>query len=505
MTISNTSEGLWKWSSHDSKPSVLDTGIFHCVQHFSIEKSADQDLIVSTSFGRDGARKKTLNLDIFGSFSEGSSTVEGDFKLLSYKIGSGTQSVSANQVFANIIYEPSLATKLFLNNGTIETSSVIYDPISPRQILHKSDNKFNQKIVVTDLEFTSNEIKDAKLNITFHYPNNEQNPLTINDVEWKDWNKLVDANRSLFSYPDWNIKLVENANMPKSLFGQSAEGFDEILSVDRFGIIEKIELKDFEWSRPEFGINEEKTALTISVDYPIDLSEYRIDSDRKLTLEIDGFNNSFVDDIRKFVKARIWRIEETKNVTLELGDNKFRIEMLSNTTELTVSKSSIEANTAPIQVRLFGQWNPLKNEPKKETDSESLVEGGSGFTTPASSGLIQPFQPFQPSEFALPFTGFGGFAPPFQKPESSNQSPSDSEAPAESGCENQEASKGPIWVGGGKPPAGMIVDKGAPKVKIGKSVSQIKKEGRKLRREMRRQRKQERKDKKRKNRKGGEK
>ena len=494
MTISNTSDGLWKWSSHDSKPSVLDTGIFHCVQHFSIEKSADQDLIVSTSFGRDGARKKMLNLDIFGSFTGGSSTVEGNFKLLSHNIGSGTQSVSANQVFANIIHEPSLATKLFLNNGTLETSSVIYDPISPKQILHKSDNKFNQKIVVTDLEFTSNEIKDAKLNITFHYPNNEQNPLTINDIEWKKWNKLVNANRSLFSYPDWNIKLVEKANMPKPLFGQSAEGFDEILSVDRFGIIEKIELKDFEWSRPEFGINEDKTALTISVDYPIDLSEYRIDSDRKLTLEIDGFNNSFVDDIRKFVKARIWRIEETKNVTLELGENKFRIEMLRNTTELTVSKSSIEANTAPIQVRLFGQWKPLKNEPKKEP--ESFV-----YQQPESFVYQQPesFVYQQPEDFQ-----FNPWHKP-PEPESSNQSPSDSEAPAESGCENQEASKGPIWVGGGKPPAGMVVDKGSPKVMIGKSVSQIKKEGQKLRRDMRRRRKQERKDKKRKNRKGGKK
>tara|TARA_Y100000766_G_scaffold232525_1_gene206960 strand:+ start:99 stop:1535 length:1437 start_codon:yes stop_codon:yes gene_type:complete len=478
----------------------LDTGIFHCVQHFSIEKSADQDLIVSTSFGRDGARKKTLNLDIFGSFAEGSSTVEGNFKLLSHKISSGTQSVSANQVFANIIHEPSLATKLFLNNGILETSSVIYDPISPKQVLHKSDNKFNQKIVVTDLEFTSNEIKDAKLNITFHYSNNEQNPLTINDVGWKEWNKLVNANRSLFSYPDWNIKLVENANMPKSLFGQSAEGFDEILSVDRFGIIEKIELKDFEWSRPEFGINEDKTALTISVDYPIDLSEYRIDSDRKLTLEIDGFNNSFVDDIRKFVKARIWRIEETKNVTLELGENRFRIEMLRNTTELTVSKSSIEANTAPIQVRLFGQWNPLKNEPKKEPESEPPAPA----ITPITS-TISPIKGISGFDGFGGFGGFGGFTPAFQEPESSNQSPSDSQVPVESGCENQEASKGPIWVGGGKPLSGMVVDKGSPKVKIGKSVSQIKKEGRKSRREMRRQRKQERKDKKRKNRKGGEK
>ena len=66
MAILNTNDGLWKWSSRLA--SVLDTSIFHCVQHFSIEKSADQDLIVSTSFGREGSKNKSLNLDVLSKF-----------------------------------------------------------------------------------------------------------------------------------------------------------------------------------------------------------------------------------------------------------------------------------------------------------------------------------------------------------------------------------------------------------------------------------------------------
>ena len=379
--------------------------------------------------------------------------------------------------------------------------------MSPRQPLDKANFIFQQKMIVTELDFTSPSIHDAKLDITLHFVGHANNPVTIKDIGYITWNKLIMPNQDI-PFTNFNITLGKGIKLPGAVFDQTELGFDEILFVDeQIGLVRKIGLKDFKWKKPEFRINKENNSLEISVDYPIDFSEYKIDSDKKLKVEIDGFDKSFIDNIRKFIKNKQWLIEETKNVTLELGENKFRIEMLRNTTELTVSRNSIANKASPIQVKSFGQWKPLEKIPEKLSatiESSQLVPSKDLFEWNPFKDLSEwnPFHEGRNFYFQAPmFSGFKGFSgSQGHKPKSLDKTESVDSESTESYSESMEGSEGPTWVGKGEPIKGVVVNKRESTVKIGKSTSQIKKENRKLRRA----RKQERKDKKRKNRRGDE-
>ena len=94
---------------------------------------------------------------------------------------------------------------------------------------------------------------------------------------------------------------------------------------------------------------------------------------RKLTVEIDGSDKYFIDNVRKFINRRKWLILETENITLKLGENTFRISLLKNTTNLIVSKSSMANKTAPIQVKSFGQWKPLDGNSSLVTETSADI------------------------------------------------------------------------------------------------------------------------------------
>ena len=81
MAILNADDGLWKWARHSSSNSVEGSQLFHYTQHFSIEKSAGNALLVTTSFGRNDNRNKKVNLNIDWNYSK-NQTVEPELENL---------------------------------------------------------------------------------------------------------------------------------------------------------------------------------------------------------------------------------------------------------------------------------------------------------------------------------------------------------------------------------------------------------------------------------------
>ena len=98
------------------------------------------------------------------------------------------------------------------------------------------------------------------------------NPIKIIDLDCQKWNEFLRDN-PLRGFLNSNVNLAKDAKLGEAVFDQTSKGFDEILWIhNRKGLVEKIELKNFNWKRPIFEINKDNNALKISVDYPDDLS-----------------------------------------------------------------------------------------------------------------------------------------------------------------------------------------------------------------------------------------
>jgi hypothetical protein len=393
VTISNKSGKMWNWENPSSKTEVVGTEVFFCDNKYQISFTGNQDLSVYTSFGRKGGRGKNLKLDVFAKFDIDdklidSETRSGGFvRIFSQRIQSGKQIITKKDIMAKIIDDEKLANKVFLDKGNIETVTVLYDPVSKNQALQTEEYTIRQKITVTELLFTSKEVDKTKLNIKFFFED-KQDHMNVNDIEWKLWNDLLRsipdqerlaklAVRRAEAYgadtrtksrlkneedliKTTQLKLSNDIKFSNPLFNETKLGFDKFLSINNSGIIEENTPDRFEWNRPTFSINDDMNALVVSVDYPDEMKNLTTSHGPKLIVEVDGSNDKFIDDLREFFRSKQWVIEKTENYTLELGENRFRIEVLRNTTQLAVSKDSISQNKSPIQVKLLsGPWSPI--------------------------------------------------------------------------------------------------------------------------------------------------